>query len=410
VYTAPSEDGYPGTGVLSNQYPKTTADAENRTTSHRYGEPATVDKEKAEQAYRTALSYQKIPCRISRVPELHCNPLYSVHNFIDVRIMDQLIDSVCRTSSRNNWELASPDTILRHQMLKRLRDLPPDHSVRKEATQPFDFPKSYQNPWPPYEKRSIYNNIFTNVERVALSMLVDIHMSHLKSECLFADIGNPGYVSQNFRSPAGRGTCEAGQGLALNAQSYSLAFLSGRSVDTVFRSNELRITTANQVNREGISLCFSASPSEIDEAMTDSTPFDLCSIHALTDQAKRDHLIKFKYFHATALKRILNRTLIGPPFAPPRRHALDDYQRQLSIIEEENKARLIKERELKAMNMNLVPPPRPMRININSPDNQALQDYQMQLMLLEQQDIKRTNREKEKNQNRKLERGRNGSI
>ena len=65
-----------------------------------------------------------------------------------------------------------------------------------------------------------------------------------------------------------------------------------------------------------------------------------------------------------------------------KNHALQDYQMQLMLLEQQNKRRLMMangEASLNAANITAQQPA----------DNQAVQDYQMQLMLLEQQNKKR---------------------
>ena len=90
---------------------------------------------------------------------------------------------------------------------------------------------------------------------------------------------------------------------------------------------------------------------------------------------------------------------ISQPNAP-KPHALQDYQMQLMLLEQQNKNRLIMAREdSKDYSSNTASPNHqdgsrpsvqvPITNQSNAPKNHALQDYQMQLMLLEQQNKNR---------------------
>lgn len=403
---------------------------------------------------RTLLAAESVAClKIRR----NC----SDHAELDSLILDLLVEHAlnARASSTGTAEVAG-EVQLKHQMLTRLMQLPPDHTVIKkffEDTGMAAGPMSCQSYLASTETRQVvYRQVFTDLERIALWSISEMHHRHFTNPCQF-EVPTSTFDADHYWTVDSQ-TRQQGQEVARlihakcieNMDANALtAFIFGAgstginkvSLDALrvsYHSSlmyddshkphsvvyetcyNVRCGNAMQIalgllldSRDKPQLAHSHMPDDENQLPLMST---LVREHSQSDDDKidanlrsrlespklaadgcvrsynsglRDHTLQ-QFLDTTfpAQRNIrqeqLNRTLqVHQARHQQRPHALQDYQLQLMLLEQQNKKRLLMSRqEQENLGRHRDLQIHPQHSQQTRSDNQ---DYQLQLMLLEEQ-------------------------
>lgn len=285
--------------------------------------------------------------------------------------MDRLIEHACEFRLKADLRTpASRDAILRYQMMKRLLELSSNHPVIHKAS--FHSPLPCRPPqlrWTSSERIKAYRDILTDSEKLALWYLSLTHGKHLHTECIFEDF------AETVRDlPLTASLIVDARQVALTVQ---IASSSNANLDAIFHDKDLVYSTRLQVLAKAEEnhkiydeMINGADSSDADVSSrhyrpnipgTFETPFP--SSKQVTNSNSQSDFTPTTYFRRMAIKDILCQSLTDPMLPMP-----------------------IKRKSLAAQ-----PAPQPLSILPSgiTMDQRALQDYQMQLMLLEQQNRKR---------------------
>jgi len=196
-----------------------------------------------------------IPHKAVDVLRLDANTQRFDHATVDQHIMDLLIENALDTRLEHECGSSAPrDQNLRQQMIARLRSLPVDHPVMKEATKHArwgSFLLKHQAR-DKAERKHIYLDVFTPVELVALQLLLQCHEKHFDTACSFADVAST--VGLQFLDTIDISTITKASKLALQTQGSCLMGTGFGEVRLFMEQNQLRPHTRTVIKRQAESL------------------------------------------------------------------------------------------------------------------------------------------------------------
>lgn len=173
------------------------------------------------------------------------------HNIVDQYIMNLLIESALNTRLECEIGNSAPrDKNLRQQMMARLRSLPVDHPVVKEATKhtrwgSFLFKHQARSN---AERKHIYWDVFTGVELTALRLLLACHEKHFDATCSFADVNSAMNLSVICQTDLG--TLTKASKLAFQTQMCCFMSTGPWEGPLSLKQNQLRSHTRTAVERQ----------------------------------------------------------------------------------------------------------------------------------------------------------------
>ncbi|KAK5092952.1 hypothetical protein LTR70_005184 [Exophiala xenobiotica] len=196
-----------------------------------------------------------IPDKAVDVLRLDANTQRCDHATVDQHIMDLLTENALDTRLEHEYGSSAPrDQNLRQQMMARLRSLPVDHSVMKEATKHASWGsfllkhQARDNA----ERKHIYLDVFTPVELAALQLLLQCHEKHFDAACSFADVAST--VGLQFFDTIDLSTITKASKLALQTQGCCLMGTGFGEVRLFMEQNQLRPHTRTVIKRQAESL------------------------------------------------------------------------------------------------------------------------------------------------------------
>ena len=194
---------------------------------------------------------QMIPLYATYDSILARDPQHCDHGTVDQHIMDLLVENALNTRLEQEFgSSAARDQNLRQQMMARLRSLPIDHPVVREATKHArwgSFLSKYQSP-DAAERKHIYEKVFTNIERVALQFLLECHKAHFDTACSFADLAS--IVVLTSLAQVDHATFTKASTLALQSQKTCIMSIDLPSVRSFVDQIHLNWQTRGQVWRQ----------------------------------------------------------------------------------------------------------------------------------------------------------------
>lgn len=234
------------------------------------------------------------------------------HTTVDQHIMDLLIENALDTRLEHEFGSSAPrDQNLRQQMMARLRSLPVDHPVVKEATKHarwdvFLFKHQARNN---AERKHIYLGVFTRVELAALQLLLQCHETHFDAACSFADVAST--VGLQFLHTIDLSTTTKASRLALQIQGCCLMGTGFGEVRPFIKQNQLRPHTRTAIERQAESL-----KHDIDTQIAQSRYLGASMRKSSSPSPAKDEevgTLKYAHYERIATRDIFNDTLKSLP-------------------------------------------------------------------------------------------------
>jgi len=284
VYRKSPDDAFPGAGIL---VPPPTAAARHPTAdlNPTGSQVPTIDA----AALRGSINRR------------HCD-----HTTIDQDIMDLLVENALNTRLEQEFGSSGPRELhLRQQMMARLRSLPVDHPVIKEAMKMirwgcFLFQHQYVHV---DERKHIYTNVFTDVERTALCLLLECHKKHFSFACLFADLSLT--TDFEFLSQIDPNSLTEGLKLSLQVQTSCMTTMGFEEVGCLLYSDQVRARTRFEIIQQAERLENTTENRDVIEqlrrnmkSLVDTDPVNI-SESATLKRAHKERIITFGLFNKT---------------------------------------------------------------------------------------------------------------